>query len=59
MPDNKTLQSTPDNKRINPNEDYEMDYWSQKFNVSRQELKHVIDQVGTSAERVESQIKRG
>jgi hypothetical protein len=38
MADNRTIIGEGDRIRINMNEDYEVRYWTQKWNVSREEL---------------------
>ncbi len=59
MPDNTNQRNSPDSKRINVNEDYELRYWSEKFSVSNEKLKSAVEKVGTSAEKVEEYLKRG
>lgn len=39
-------------------EDYEMEYWCNKFSVSREVLKQAIAKVGVSATAVEQYIKK-
>ena len=56
--DNKTKTGSPDMDRINVNEDYELQYWSKKFNVSGDELKSVVKAAGTSAQAVEDYLKK-
>jgi hypothetical protein len=54
MPDSKEHRNSPDSKRININESYEVQYWSKKFGVSATELKDAVDKAGTSAEAVKN-----
>ena len=42
MADNKSLKDERDRTSINPNEKYELDYWSKKFNVTSEELREAI-----------------
>jgi hypothetical protein len=56
--DNKANTGSPDRKRINVNEDYELQSWSKKFGVSPDELKKAVKAVGTSAEAVEQHLKK-
>ena len=56
--DNKENIGSPDSDRINVNEDYELRYWSDKFNVSPRELKNAVLAVGTSARKVEEYLKK-
>ena len=52
MSDNKNLRNSPDSQRINVNEDYEVQYWSKKFGVSKDQLVATIRRVGVMAEDV-------
>ena len=51
--DNKNKTAPQDASRVNVNETYEVRYWSQRFNVSEEELKKAVAEVGTSANAVE------
>jgi hypothetical protein len=54
MSDNKKLKDYKDKSRINPNEDYELDYWSKKLNITKEELKTALkSQNTTSAKKIE------
>ena len=46
MPDDKDKTGKPDDIRINVNEDYEVRYWSQNLNVTPEQLKDAVRQVG-------------
>lgn len=54
--DNKSMRGPQDSSRINVNEDYELEYWTEKFNVSADRLKEVVGQVGVSAAAVEQHL---
>jgi hypothetical protein len=56
--DNKSNVGNPDRQRINVNEDYELESWSKKFGVSRDELKQAVEAVGTQATDVEKYLKK-
>jgi len=56
--DSKQNVGNPDRSRINVNEDYELQYWSEKFGVSRDELKEAVKSAGTSAKDVEDYLKK-
>jgi len=58
MMDNKDNIGSPDRDRINVNEDYELQYWSEKFGVSRDELKAAVKAVGTFADDVRKHLER-
>jgi hypothetical protein len=55
--DNKTLRGTQDSSRIAMGEDYEVEYWTEKFGVSRDALQKAVDAVGNSADAVERHLK--
>ena len=55
--DDKNTQGPQDRSRINVNESYELQYWSERFGISREELKNVVDKVGVSVSAVEDALK--
>jgi len=57
MADNKTLRGPQDSSRIAMGEDYEVEYWTSKFGVSRDALQKAVDAVGNSAIAVEKHLK--
>ncbi|MCW3077746.1 MAG: hypothetical protein JWO32_2355 [Bacteroidetes bacterium] len=57
MSDDKNKKNPQDSSRININEDYEVQYWTNKFNCSKEELRKAVDAVGVSAEKVENYLK--
>jgi hypothetical protein len=48
MPDNKRKVGKQDRERINVNEDYELRDWSNKFGVSREQLKKAVPKPSAS-----------
>ncbi len=58
MADNKALRGPQDSSRIAMGEDYEVEYWTDKFGVSRERLQQAVDAVGNSASAVEEHLKR-
>jgi hypothetical protein len=56
--DNKQNTGSPDRDRINVNEEYELQYWSERFNVSRDQLKEAVKASGTSVKDVEEYLKK-
>jgi len=52
MSDDLNNKGAQDRSRINMNEDHEVAYWTEKFNVSREELQRAVDQAGSSADAV-------
>jgi hypothetical protein len=49
---------SPDRDRINVNEDYELQYWSEKFGVSKDRVKQAVEAVGTSVEAVQKYLNK-
>jgi hypothetical protein len=39
-------------------EDYEVEYWTDKFGVTRERLQQAVDAVGNSASAVEEHLRR-
>jgi hypothetical protein len=58
MADDKTKRAPQDAKLISLDEDYEVEYWTKKLGVTRQQLAEAIKAVGHSAERVREHLKR-
>jgi hypothetical protein len=56
MNDKKNIGS-PDRDRINLNEEYEVQYWSDKFQVTHDALKAAVQAVGHSVKKVEEYLK--
>ena len=56
--DNRKDPGRPDRDRINVNEDYELQDWSEKFGVSPEELKKAVQAVGTMAKDVEAYLRK-
>lgn len=58
MSDDTKLRGPRDASRIAMGEDYEVDYWTGKFGVSRERLQQAVDAVGNSASAVEERLKK-
>lgn len=56
MSDDKRNTGSPDRDRINLNEDYELDYWTQELGVSRDELREAVEAAGPMAEAVRNHL---
>ncbi|WP_316807821.1 DUF3606 domain-containing protein [Pedobacter agri] len=56
--DDKTKTGGADRSKININESYEVDYWANKFGVSKDKLKAAVQTVGTSVAEVEEFLKK-
>jgi hypothetical protein len=46
MADDRSIRGAADRSRINMQEDYEIRYWTQKWNVSREQLAAAVREVG-------------
>jgi len=55
--DDKTKTGKTDDSRINVNESYELQYWSEKLNVNKDQLKEAVNAVGTTVEAVKKYLK--
>ncbi|PWS33878.1 DUF3606 domain-containing protein [Pedobacter paludis] len=56
--DDKSKKGGADRARININESYEVDYWSNKFGVSKDKLRAAVQTVGTSVVDVEKYLTK-
>jgi 5'-3' exonuclease len=56
--DDKTKTGNPDRELINTGENYEVEYWSNKFNVTPEQLKAAVKLVGNSVEQVKKQLNK-
>jgi hypothetical protein len=57
MSDDKTQRSPQDAARIAMGEDYEVQYWTGKFGVTRDRLQQAVDAVGNGADAVERHLQ--
>lgn len=57
MSDDKTRRGPADSSRINIHEDYEVRYWTEKFNCSAQELKAAVAAAGPSVAEVRTRLR--
>ena len=56
MSDDLTKTKPLDASRINVNEPYEVNYWCDKFNVTKATLLAAVKAVGTSSEAVKKHL---
>ena len=56
MSDDKTQRSPQDASRIAMGEDYEVQYWTRRFGVTRERLQRAVDAVGNGADAVERHL---
>lgn len=57
MTDDRTLRSPQDSARVAMGEDYEVDYWTRRFGVSRERLAEAVEAVGNGADAVERYLR--
>lgn len=57
MADDKNLQDGRDRSRVSGSEEYELQYLAEKLNVSTEEVRKAIEQVGNSREKVEGFLR--
>jgi hypothetical protein len=57
MSDDKTMRAPQDSSRVAMGEDYEVQYWTDRFGVSRERLQQAVDAVGNSADRVAEHLR--
>jgi len=57
MSDNLQNRGGQDRKRIDVSQDHELRDWSERFGVTREQLKEAVQAVGTQADRVEEFLK--
>lgn len=59
MADNKTKKSSPDNRRINTKQPYEVSYWTKKWGITLQQLIGAKTATGsTSVRKIQEYLKR-
>ena len=57
MADDKNRQDGRDRSRVSGSEEYELQYLAEKLNVSTEEIKKAIEQVGNNREKVEQYLR--
>jgi hypothetical protein len=57
MPDDKTMLAPKEANLISLTEDYEVEYWTERFGITRERLAAAVRQVGRSAQAVERYFK--
>lgn len=58
MSDDLTKRKPLDSSRININEPYEVNYWCDKFNVTKVALIAAVKAIGTSSEAVRKHLSK-
>jgi hypothetical protein len=57
MADDKNLRDGRDRSRVSGSEDYELQHLAEKLNVSTEEVRNAVEQVGNSREKVEEFLR--
>ena len=57
MADDKNMQDGRDRSRVSGSEEYELQYMAEKLNVSIEEVRRAVEQVGNSREKVEEYLR--
>ena len=58
MADNKDFIGKPDRDRISLSEEYEVQDWSKKYQVTPEQLREAVKKVGNNAADVEEYFKK-
>lgn len=56
--DDKTARGSQDRSRIALSEDYEVEYWTNRFSVSKDKLREAVDAVGNSVDAVAAYLNK-
>ena len=56
MADDLQARGAQDRARVNVNEDHEVRYWTQKWNVSKEHLAAAVNKVGVAADAVAREL---
>jgi predicted DNA-binding protein YlxM (UPF0122 family) len=57
MADDKNKTDGRDRSRVSGSEDYELQHIAEQLNVSREEVRRAIEQVGNSREKIEEFLR--
>lgn len=57
MADDRNLKDGRDRSRVSGSEEYELQFLAEKLNVSTDEIRKAIKQVGTNREKIEEYLK--
>ena len=58
MADDPNKQGQPDRSRISLEQRHEVDYWTKRFGVSREQLEQAVRAVGNSVDAVQRHLGR-
>jgi len=59
MPDDDTTRPPRDGKFLSLEEDWELEFWSRTYGVTRRRLTEAVKAAGYSTRRVREHLKRG
>ncbi|WP_333878727.1 DUF3606 domain-containing protein [Methylobacter sp.] len=58
MSDNLKIRQPEDLKQINVHEDWELQYWSNKFGITKDQLRQAVQKVGTYVDDVKNYLNK-
>jgi hypothetical protein len=58
MADDTNARGGQDRNRINMNEDYEVQYWTEALGVSKERLGELVREHGNSAEKIRAALRK-
>jgi hypothetical protein len=58
MADDPSNRGEPDRSRISLQQRHEVDYWTKKFGVSKEQLEAAVNAVGNGVEAVEKHLRK-
>jgi predicted DNA-binding protein YlxM (UPF0122 family) len=58
MADDKNLRDGRDRSRVSGSEEYELQHIAEQLNVSTEEVRKAIEQVGNSREKIEEHLRK-
>lgn len=58
MADDKNARGSQDRSKVAMGEEYEVQYWTGRIGVSREELQEAVDAVGNGADAVQRHLRR-
>jgi hypothetical protein len=56
MADDLTQKGGPDRSRVNVDEDHEVNYWTDKWGVTEDELRSAVEKVGPMVDDIEEEL---
>ncbi|MBF0294990.1 MAG: DUF3606 domain-containing protein [Magnetococcales bacterium] len=58
MPDNLKIKAPQDPKKINIHQDHEIKYWTEKLNITEQQLREAVRTVGVMVDDIKRHLKK-